>query len=358
MSFSYQTKSLYYVFFILQGFLAIVLAQNGQLVFQEDFNTLDRNRWQHLITAWRGGNNEFQYYTNRTENSYVKDGVLFIKPTLTADRFGNDFLYTGTLDLNKEGCNINWENGCFAQAGAEIINPIQSARIITSKSFSFTYGTVEVRAKMPQGDWIWPAIWMLPTDSVYGNWPRSGEIDIVEARGNADLTCNDGQGKIGNSKMYSTLHWGPDGANNQFQKTSWAKLLSNGTYSSDFHIYRLEWLSTGITFKVDGQVVGSVSPPAGGFWQLSGLTGTNPWAAGTKMAPFDKKFHFILNVAVGGNFFPDGCVNVPYNKPWTRSSSTQMRSFWERKCEWYPTWYRTSRDGSAMQVDYIRVWSA
>lgn len=104
---------------------------------------------------------------------------------------------------------------------------------------------------MPQGDWIWPgkrnvcisrpkkknnnnqiiplqlltheAIWMLPTDSVYGNWPRSGEIDIVEARGNADLTCNDGQGKIGNSKMYSTLHWGPDGANNQFQKTSWAK---------------------------------------------------------------------------------------------------------------------------------------
>lgn len=68
MSFSYQTKSLYYVFFILQALLAVVLAQNGQLVFQEDFNTLDRNRWQHLITAWRGGNNEFQYYTNRTEN--------------------------------------------------------------------------------------------------------------------------------------------------------------------------------------------------------------------------------------------------------------------------------------------------
>lgn len=69
------------------------------------------------------------------------------------------------------------------------------------------------------------AIWMLPTDESYGTWPRSGEIDIVEARGNADLTCT-GEGKIGNTRMYSTLHWGPDGGSNQFQKTSWAKFLA------------------------------------------------------------------------------------------------------------------------------------
>lgn len=69
-----------------------------------------------------------------------------------------------------------------------------------------------------------------------------------------------------------------------------SRSLTNGnTFSSDFHVYSLEWLSTGITFKVDGQVIGSVSPPAGGFWEFSGLTGTNPWAAGTKMAPFDKR---------------------------------------------------------------------
>ena len=68
------------------------------------------------------------------------------------------------------------------------------------------------------------------------------------------------------------------------------------------------------------------------------------------------QFHFVLNVAVGGNFFPDGCVNVPYDKPWAGSSPTPMRNFWEKKCEWYPTWYRNSRDDSAMQVDYIRVW--
>ncbi|XP_046646573.1 beta-1,3-glucan-binding protein-like [Daphnia pulicaria] len=280
-------KHLLLVFSILQCFVISVFAQN--LIFEENFNDFNRTRWMHLITAWRGGNSEFQYYTNRPENSYVKNGMLFIKPTLTADRFDNNFLYSGTLDLNKEGCNINWENGCSVTAGAEIINPIQSARLVTSNSFSFTYGTVEVRAKMPRGDWIWPAIWMLPTDSAYGSWPRSGEIDIVEIRGNADLTCNDGQGKIGNSKMFSTLHWGPGFSQNMFQKTSWAKSLTDGsTFSSGFHVYRFEWLSTGITFKVDGQVIGSVSPPAGGFWELSGLTGTNPWASGTKMAPFDK----------------------------------------------------------------------
>ena len=64
--------------------------------------------------------------------------------------------------------------------------------------------------------------------------------------------------------------------------------LSSGSFSSDFHIFSVEWFPTGITFKVDGQVTGSVSPQTGGFWQLSGLTGSNPWASGTKMAPFDK----------------------------------------------------------------------
>lgn len=70
--------------------------------------------------------------------------------------------------------------------------------------------------------------------------------------------------------------------------------LSSGSFSSDFHLFSLEWLSTGITFKVDGQVVGSMSPPAGGFWQLSGLSGTNPWATGSRMAPFDKNVHMNI----------------------------------------------------------------
>ncbi len=112
----------------------------GRLIFQEEFNRLDKSRWQHVITAWRGGNNEFEYYTDRPENryctmfhsviiviinvnvnfvesfSYVRNGVLYMRPTLTADRFGEDFLYNGTLDLWKEGCNVNYNGGCIAYA--------------------------------------------------------------------------------------------------------------------------------------------------------------------------------------------------------------------------------------------------
>ena len=73
----------------------------------DEFDALDNKKWTPLVTGWRGGNNEFQYYTNHPKNSYVRNGVLYIKPTLTADQYGNDFLYNGVLDLTKEGCNLN-----------------------------------------------------------------------------------------------------------------------------------------------------------------------------------------------------------------------------------------------------------
>ena len=71
-------------------------------------------------------------------------------------------------------------------------------------------------------------------------------------------------------------------------------MLSNGTFSSDFHIYGLQWTSDNITFLLDGQAIGTVSPPAGGFWQYGGFNGTNIWANGTKMAPFDQPVSSIL----------------------------------------------------------------
>ena len=133
------------------------------------------------------------------------------------------------------------------EAGDDIIPPIQSARIHTKTSFSFTYGIVEVRAKMPKGDWIWPgikytstlnlrhlnsllftvrhhhkkAVWMSPTDSVYGSNPRSGEIDITEVRTNKNLSCN---GKpYGRQLSGTTLHWGPDAQHNGHRMTYWQK---------------------------------------------------------------------------------------------------------------------------------------
>ena len=83
-----------------------------------------------------------------------------------------------------------------------MLNPIQSARLRTANSFSFKYGRVEIRAQLPRGDWIWPAIWMMPRYNAYGGWPASGEIDIMESRGNAP-----GYPLGGHNAYGSTLHW-------------------------------------------------------------------------------------------------------------------------------------------------------
>lgn len=101
----------------------------------------------------------------------------------------------------------------FSGAGGNIINPIQSAKITTVSSFSIKYGRVEVRAKLPQGDWLWPAIWLLPADNAYGQWPASGEIDIMESRGNLNYPTNLGGGV---ESFGSTLHWGPDWSQNGY----------------------------------------------------------------------------------------------------------------------------------------------
>jgi beta-glucanase (GH16 family) len=93
-------------------------------------------------------------------------------------------------------CTGNNFYGCerTSGAGGNILNPIQSAKITTAETFSFTYGRVEVRAKLPKGDWLWPAIWLLPARNEYGMWPASGEIDIMESRGNTNNPDSAGGG--------------------------------------------------------------------------------------------------------------------------------------------------------------------
>ena len=103
--------------------------------------------------------------------------------------------------------------------------------------------------------------------------------------------------------------------------------------------------------------MGHVNPPEGGFWQLGEFSGNNIWSDGSKMAPFDQNFYFIINVAVGGNFFPDGCTNAYGNKPWDGYNVPgSMKRFWEARQNWLPTWDMGS-DERALKVDYIRVWS-
>jgi len=330
----------------------------GELIFSDEFDTLNTSTWQHVITGWRGGNDEFEFYHNHPENSYVRDGVLYLKPTLTADRYGEDFLYNGTLDLWDEGCNVNYLDGCIIKAGEDILNPITSARIRTINSFSFTYGTVEIRAKMPRGDWIWPAMWLMPTNNAFGAWPRSGEIDMVEIRSNDDINCHGKQ--KGNTLMGATVHFGLNATTDKWRKTHYEAVLSEGSFADDFHVYGLQRLHDSIRLYVDGIPIGQVSPPQEGFWELGGFDDqlTNIWANGTNMTPFDHPFHLIMNVAVGGNFFNDYCTyaDESRNKPWKWKSATAMRDFWEAKDNWYPTWDVES-ENNALQVDYVRVYA-
>ena len=159
------------------------------------------------ITLGGGGNWEFQYYDNNQSNSYVKDGVLSLKPSFLADDIGEDTLRGGGYRLDLWGsqpadvCTGPHFHGCERWSSGNILNPIRSARIRTAQSFNFKYGRVEVRAQLPVGDWLWPAIWMLPTTNQYGIWPANGEIDIMESRGNEPNYSAGGMNTFG-----STLH--------------------------------------------------------------------------------------------------------------------------------------------------------
>lgn len=129
----------------------------GELIFEDNFDTLDKSKWLHENTMWGGGNWEFQWYSDDPKNSFVKDGNLHLRPTYTSDSFGEDFVYHGHAVIPADKCTNSEAWGCDRTAsGDAIINPIRSAMLTTKKSFAFKYGTLEIRAKNPSGDWLWP----------------------------------------------------------------------------------------------------------------------------------------------------------------------------------------------------------
>lgn len=329
----------------------------GDLIFEDQFDSFNLNKWQHEITLSGGGNGEFQYYRNSRSNSYTLDGKLHIKPTYLVDDYGQDFLYSGTLNITSE-CTDPDTNGCVRTGTSkDILNPIQSARIRTLTSFSFKYGTMVTRAKILAGDWLWPAIWLLPTDWKYGPLPISGEIDNIESRGNRNLTDSSGR-NLGSQLVSSTLHWGPSSAENKYTLTHWETTNSRG-FNDDFHMYKVVWSPEGFLFYIDEELMGKLNPPVGGFWELGNFgnsTNTNPWRAGTRMAPFDQQFHIIINLAVGSTtYFPDDAQN-PGGKPWKNNSPHPMTDFWKGRSQWEPTW-KLDTDDYHFIVDYIQVFA-
>ena len=170
--------------------------------------------WSHEVQIDGFGNGAFDWTTTDEKNSYVDAEGLHIVPTLTNETtsitpdqmWANYTLNIGNQQGGDGSCTSSSNSSCFIRSNPEkgaMIPPVRSARLTTKGKKSIRYGQVEVVAKMPKGDWLWPAIWMMPEESVYGDWPRSGEIDIAESRGN-DVKYAGG----GRNLYYGTTHWG------------------------------------------------------------------------------------------------------------------------------------------------------
>ena len=178
-------------------------------LLQEDWSGgIQADRWTREVRTDGYGHGQFAWTTPFDNNSYVEDGVLYIVPHLTSDIIGEDAVSNGyTLNLTADGrCTSTNTSQCVAVSNSSqltVINPVTSARLTTRNSHSMKYGKVEIVAKMPLGDWLWPSVMLLPQDETYGAWPRSGEIDIIQSRGN-----NASYAQRGVDYAQSSLHWG------------------------------------------------------------------------------------------------------------------------------------------------------
>ncbi|MFW6298526.1 MAG: glycoside hydrolase family 16 protein [Bacillota bacterium] len=205
---------------------------------------VDMDKWdfqtgtgeEYGLTGW--GNNEAQYY--REENARVEDGRLIIE----------------ALHENHEGMDYT------------------SARLWTKPTFDQTYGRFEAKIKLPVGDGLWPAFWMLPQDDVYGGWAASGEIDIMEAKGRLPMQST------------GAIHYGGSWPDNTYEHGEYA--FPEDRSIADFNVYAIEWEEEEIRWYVNDEHMHTASS-----WYTEGHDFP---------APFDQDFYLLLNLAVGGNF--------------------------------------------------------
>lgn len=217
------------------------------LLWHDEFNgtELDENNWTKELRNPGWTNNELQEYTGSNDNIFVKDGCLILKAIKTVDENGKDYYTSG---------KVNSQN-----------------------KRDFLYGKVVTRAKVPEGKGLWPAIWMMPQEEMYyGQWPKCGEIDIMEVLG--DQT----------NIAYSTIHYGePHGEQQGMLR------LDSGSFADDFHDYSVEWEPGEMRFYIDEELVLTCND----WYSREDGTGEKPYPA-----PFDQPFFVQMNLAVGGNW--------------------------------------------------------
>ena len=216
------------------------------LLWSDEFDgdTLDETIWTREVREPGWTNNELQEYTTSDENIFVSDGHLVLK-AVKSEVNGSDYYTSG---------KVNSQNKA-----------------------DFQYGKVVVSAKVPEGQGLWPAIWMMPQDeSYYGQWPKCGEIDIME------VLCND------TTTSYSTIHYGEPHAEQQGTLT-----LDEGSFASEFHEYSVEWEPGEMRFYTDGILVLTVND----WFTAEPGQDDKPYPA-----PFDQPFFVQMNLAVGGDW--------------------------------------------------------
>ncbi|XP_045450595.1 beta-1,3-glucan-binding protein-like [Melitaea cinxia] len=322
----------------------------GQIIFEDNFDTLREDLWQ--LEQYIPGEPDYPFVSYQrppiAPTVSVQGGYLYIKPILQQDLpgFSNSSIYTGTLDLFS-GCTAT-ATKCLAEAwGASILPPIASGRV-TSRSFAFTYGVVEVRAKLPQGDWLYPDILLESLMKKYGvlNY-ASGVLRIAGSCGNPQLSTVNNE--VGNKLLYGgpMLDMG-------CRNTLLSQKLSNKAWGEDFHVYVARWEPERITLSVDGEEWARIEPAASGLQGRFPRTCDLPrsfLSRGSNMAPFDDHFFLTLGLAAGGiTEFSDDLTSGGRPKPWRNSSRKASLRFWEDLVSWHRTWIQPG-----LVVDYVRV---
>lgn len=229
------------------------------LLWSDEFNgdTLDTSVWNQEVRRSGWTNNELQAYTDSSDNVYVEDGHLVIR----------------ALEVTNDDGSVHYTSGKINGRGHT----------------DFMYGRIEISAKVPQGQGLWPAIWMMPyNEIIYGSWPRCGEIDIMESLGHQTDTT------------YATIHYG-----NPHAQQQGTYRLEDGLFSDDFHVYALEWEPGEMRFYVDDILVNSVND-----W----YTSNNGTTFADYPAPFNQLYFLQLNLAVGGDWpgDPDETTDFSY----------------------------------------------
>lgn len=249
--------------------------ENWELVWADEFNgdAVDRSKWNFDVDCWGGGNDERQCYTTLPTNVGVVDGRLLVIAQIQQAE-GPALPASMRADAPE------------SERNATKAQPFTSARLNTKGLADWTYGRFEARAKMPEGQGMWSAIWMLPTEEKYGSWAASGEIDIVEAV-NLGASCRECDGKIEN-RVIGTIHFGDEWPRNKYI----GEHTELPPSEDGFHTYAVEWEEGKISWYVDGEHYLTLTSKD---WSPRSLFGGAP-----KAEPFDQPFHLILNVAVGG----------------------------------------------------------